>query len=210
MSNVIQGTDEWFAMRCGVATASRFADILAKGRSGEAVTRASYKMQLVGERITQKVEESYSSPAMLRGTELEPIARAAYMFETGAEVQEGGFTLHPTLKAGASPDGRIGSNGGIEIKCPVRSTFLEYLRMDREPPKYKAQIQGQMWICGFEWVDFVSYHPDFPSDIQLIVRRIYRDEEYIANLESEVAKFLDEVERDVQIILKKGNHNGIA
>lgn len=199
MTELIQGSPEWFAARCGVATASKFSDILAKGKG---ITRTNYLKTLVGERITGSKEESYSSPAMARGTELEPEARAAYMFETGREVRNGGFVMHPTLKAGASPDGLVGECGGIEIKCPVRSTYLEYLGQKAEPSAYTAQIQGQMWICGLEWVDFVAYHPDFPPNLQLIVRRIHRNEEYIANLESEVIRFLDEVELEVQNILK--------
>lgn len=204
MIRVDQGSPEWFAARCGVATASKFADILAKGRNGtESATRTSYKRMLIGERITGKVEEGWTSDAMQRGTMLEPQARAMYVFETGNDVEEAGFFLHPTLKAGASPDGLVGDKGGIEIKCPVRSTFLEYLGQKKEPSKYTAQIQGQMWICGFEWVDFVSYHPDFPEDLQLIVRRIHRDDEYIANLEAEVKKFLDEVDEETENLLRR-------
>lgn len=203
MVHVEQGTKEWFAARCGVATASRFADILAKTKTGESASRAKYRQQLVGERLTGRIEESYSSPAMMRGSELEPVARAMYEVRTQTEVQLAGFFKHNTLAAGASPDGLVGLLGGIEIKCPLRDTFVDYLGQPNEPSRYTAQIQGQMWICGFDWVDFVAFHPDFPPHLQLIVRRIYRNDEYIQKMETEIKRFLEEVDNQVMLFEKE-------
>ena len=192
---ITQGTPEWFAARLGKATASRFSDVLAKLKSGgESASRKNYRGRLVVERLTGKPLESFSNAAMQKGTEREPIARLAYEAETGNLVTEVGFFQHPTMEAGASPDGLVDASGMLEIKCPQLATHLEYLALPAEPSEYTAQIQGQMWICGRDWCDFVSFNPDFPEHLQLIVRRIQRDEAYIAKLAAEVAIFLDEVE----------------
>jgi len=113
-------------------------------------------------------------------------------------VTEVGFFDHPALMAGASPDGLIGAEGLLEIKCPQLATHLEYLALDAEPAEYTAQIQGQMWILGMQWCDFVSFNPDFPDHLQLIVHRISRDDAFIAKLASEVAQFLEEVDTETK------------
>lgn len=194
-----QRSPEWFAARLGKATASNFADVLAKLKSGgEAAGRRNYRARLVVERLTGKPLDSFSSPAMQQGVDREPLARLAYEAETGNVVEEVGFIEHPKLQAGASPDGLVDAAGCLEIKCPTLATHLDYLKLDGEPPEYTAQIQGQLWICGRDWCDFVSFNPDFPEHLQLIVRRIQRDEAYIAKLAGEVAQFLDEVEAETQ------------
>ena len=194
-----QRSDEWFKARLGKATASNFADVLAKLKSGgEAAGRRNYRARLVVERLTGRPLESYSNAAMQQGIEREPLARVAYEAETGNMVQEVGFFRHPTLEAGASPDGLVGVDGLVEIKCPTLATHLEYLNLSVEPSEYTAQIQGQMWVCGREWSDFVSFNPDFPEHLQLIVRRIQRNDAYIAKLAAEVSQFLDEVETETQ------------
>ena len=198
-ATIQQGSPEWFAARCGKATASKFADVLAKLKSGaESASRKNYRARLVVERLTGKPLETFSNAAMQQGVEREPLARVAYEAETGNLVEEVGFFQHPTLEAGASPDGLIGGNGMLEIKCPQLATHLEYLNLPAEPSEYTAQIQGQMWICGRDYCDFVSFNPDFPEHLQLIVRRIERDDAYIAKLAAEVAAFLDEVQTEVQ------------
>lgn len=194
-----QRSPEWFAARIGKATASNFSDVLAKLKSGgEAASRKNYRARLVVERLTGRPLESYTNAAMQQGIDREPMARLAYEAETGNMVEEVGFIAHPTLEAGASPDGLIGTNGLQEIKCPQLATHLDYLNLDAEPPEYTAQIQGQLWICGREWTDFVSFNPDFPEHLQLIVRRIHRDDAFIAKLAAEVAQFLDEVQTEVE------------
>lgn len=198
-ATIQQGSPEWFAARCGKATASRFSDVLAKLKSGaESASRKNYRARLVVERLTGKPLETFSNAAMQQGVEREPLARMAYEAETGNLVEEVGFFQHPAMDAGASPDGLVNADGMLEIKCPQLATHLEYLNLPAEPAEYTAQIQGQLWICGRDWTDFVSFNPDFPDHLQLIVRRIQRDDAYIAKLAAEVALFLDEVETETQ------------
>lgn len=192
--NIIQGTDEWKRARLGIATASNFDAVQAKGKGGEeAATRRNYRIKLALQRVTGVIEEGFTSQAMLNGVEREPIARSIYEMRTNEIVDEVGLVLHDTLECGASPDGLVGSNGLIEIKCPTQGVHLEYLRLDREPAAYTAQIQGQLWVTEREWTDFVSFNPDFPDNCQLIVRRIHRDDEYIKRLADAVAAFMDDV-----------------
>jgi putative phage-type endonuclease len=193
-----QGSPEWFLARCGVASASRFAAIMAKIKTGEAAERRNYRTDLVVEQLTGKSLDGFTTAAMKQGVEREPFARMAYEARTGIVVQEVGFCRHDDLMAGASPDGLIDSDGGLEIKCPERTAHLRYLQQDAEPAEYTWQIQGGMWITGREWWDFVSYNPDFPEHLQLIVRRIRRNEEAIKTLAGEVEAFMREVEAEAE------------
>lgn len=193
-----QGTPEWFAARMGRVTASRIADIIARTKSGPSASRQAYAVQLALERITGQREEGFTSAAMRRGTELEAEARASYEAERGELVQEVGLIDHPTIAmAGASPDGMVGGDGLLEIKCPDSKQHLEYLRLQTVPAKYKPQVQWQMACTGRAWCDFASYDPRFPEGLQLHIVRVQRDAEYIAELETEVTAFLSEVEQIV-------------
>lgn len=193
-----QGSPEWFIARCGVASASRFAAIMAKIKTGEAAERRNYRTDLVVERLTGKSLEGFTTAAMKQGTEREPFARMAYEARTGIIVQEVGFCRLEDLDAGASPDGLIDEDGGLEIKCPERTAHLRYLQQEAEPPEYTWQIQGGMWVTGRKWWDFVSYNPDFPEHLQLLVRRIERNDEAIKLLGAEVARFMAEVEAEAE------------
>ena len=197
-----QRTDEWFKARLGKATASNFRKILAKVKSGEAADRRNYRAQLVIERLTGQHQDSYSNAAMQWGTEQEPFARIAYMAQTGNEVQEVGFVDHRELLAGASPDGYIGEHGLIEIKCPVSATHIETLKSHACPAEHYAQVQGQIWITGRDWCDFVSYDPRMPERLQLFITRVGRDADYIDTLAKEVKAFLDEVAAEVETLNK--------
>lgn len=188
-----QGSDAWLHARAGIATASCFADIMAKIKSGEAASRRNYRARLIVERLTGKPVSTYQNAAMRQGTEREPLARDAYMVNSGYLVERIGFVRHDTLEAGASPDGLIEHDGGLEIKCPELATHLEYLRLPAEPPEHTPQIQGNLWITGRAWWDFVSFNPDFPERLQLLVRRVRRDDKYIATLAEEVERFMCEV-----------------
>ena len=170
-----QRTDEWYAARLGRATASNFGKVLAKIKTGEAADRRNYRAQLVIERLTGNRQEGYSNAAMQWGTEQEPFARIAYMADRGLDVQEIGFIQHETLMAGCSPDGLIGTDGLIEIKCPVSATHIETLKTQHMPLEHMPQVQGQMWIAGREWCDFVSYDPRMPEKLQMFVQRVPRD-----------------------------------
>lgn len=189
-----QRSDEWFAARCGKATGSRIADIVAKTKSGYSASRANYMAQLVVERMTSKVAESYSNAAMEWGTEYEPLARAAYEAHSSVLVDEVGMIDHPTVEmSGASPDGLVGDDGLVEIKCPTTATHIDTLMGEEAPKKYYDQMQWQMACTGRAYCDFVSYDPRMPEGLQLFVKRVERDDEYIAMLEGEVAAFLKEV-----------------
>ena len=188
-----QRTEEWFAARLGKVTASRVADVLAKIKSGESASRKNYKMELVVQRLTNKVGESFTNAAMEWGTEQEPFARMAYEAHTGTFVKEEGFVDHPTIEGfGCSPDGIVGE-GLIEIKAPNTANHIETVLENKVPSKYIPQMQCQMACTGAKWCDFVSFDPRVPEDLQLFVVRVERDQEYIDAMEVEVKQFLSEV-----------------
>ena len=194
---MLQRSDDWFKKRCGLATASRFADVLATIKTGEAASRRNYRAQLVVERMTGVPQESYQNEAMRYGTEMEPFARIAYEASTGNIVAEVGFIAHPELLAGASPDGTIGPDGLVEIKVPNTATHIDTLLKGMDP-SHLPQIQGQMWITGRKWCDFVSYDPRMPEKHRFYCERIMRDDKYIKSLETEVIKFLNEVSSTIE------------
>lgn len=190
-----QRSPEWFAARAGIATASCFASILATIKNGEAAERRNYRARLVVERLTGRCVESFSTPAMKQGTEREPLARDAYMVRTGNLVSEIGFIRHDEIECGGSPDGLVDDDGLLEIKAPELATHLEYLRLPAGacPSRYAAQVQGQLWLAERAYCDFVSYNPDFPEHLQLVVRRVPRDEKAIASIKFAVGLFMEEV-----------------
>lgn len=199
-----QGSAQWLAERAGCATASRFKDVLAKIKTGEAATRRAYRMQLVTERLTGSPVESFKNAAMEWGTQHEPLARAAYEAVTGEDVQTVGFIKHKSLAwLGGSPDGLIGDDGGIEIKCPYVSTVHVDTLLNGMPSEHMAQVQGNLWITGREWWDFISFDPRMPEHLQLHIQRIERNDEYIAKLALEVDSFLLEVDALYQQLMKK-------
>lgn len=192
-----QREDDWFKARLGKATASRFGDIMAKTRTGYSASRKNYKAQLVIERLTGEVTESYTNGAMQWGIDTEPLARVAYELSSGNDVEQCGSIDHFELEAGASPDGLIGEDGIVEIKCPNSATHIEYLKSKELPREYKAQVQGQLWITERKWADFVSYDPRMPEHLQLKIIRVERDEDYIDELYKEVVDFLNEVQKEL-------------
>jgi putative phage-type endonuclease len=197
-----QRTDDWFNARLGKVTASKVSDVVAKTKSGYSASRDNYMAQLVCERITGKATEGFSSAAMEWGTNQEPLARAAYEAHENILVDEVGFIQHPTIEmSGASPDGLVGTDGLVEIKCPNTSTHIETLLNQSVPKKYMDQMYWQMLCTGRQWCDFVSYDPRMPVDLQLFIVRVHRKHEYMQNLEEEVKMFLEEVDSKVQKLL---------
>lgn len=191
----IQGSQEWLAERAGHVTASRFKDVLAKIKTGEAATRRAYRLQLVTERLTGLPCDTYTNAAMAWGTEQEPYAREAYEIETGEDVTQTGFLKNLELGwVGASPDGLIGDDGAIEIKCPFQSTVHVETLQNGMPPEHMAQVQGVLWVTGRQWVDFISFDPRMPEGLRIYKQRIARDDVYIDKLHAEVKTFLSEVE----------------
>lgn len=202
MSTVVQGSPEWFAQRIGKVTASRLSDVMAKIKTGEAASRANYRVELVAERLTGKAAEGFTNSSMKWGTECEPLARAAYEAETGLMVVEVGMIEHPHIKmSGASPDGLVDSTGTLEIKCPETRTHIETIMSGKAPSKYIPQMMWQMACTGRQWADFVSFDPRMPADMQLFICRVERDANLIAEYENEVIKFLCEVDVTVQQLL---------
>lgn len=195
-----QRSDEWYKARLGRATASRFGDVLARTRSGYSAQRKNYKAELVVEILTGSHADFYSSAAMQWGTDTEPVARLNYMLATGNQVEETGFWVDDEIGAGASPDGFVGEDGLVEIKCPNTATHLETLERKEVPYQYKAQVQGQMWVTGRKWCDFVSYDPRLPENAQMIIIHVERDEDYIKNLAEEVEQFMMEVVEQVEFV----------
>jgi len=197
-TEIIQGSSEWFYQRLGKVTASRVADVIAKTKTGYSTSRDNYMAQLVVERLTFTKTESYTNAAMQWGTDTEPFARAAYEATQGVMVEEVGFVRHPTIEwAGASPDGLVGDDGCIEIKCPNTLTMIETLLSQKVPGKYFTQMQFQLACTGRKWCDYVVFDPRMPAKAQLFVKRVDRDDTYIAEIEAEIVKFLAEVQSQV-------------
>lgn len=200
---IAQGSPEWFLQRLGKVTASRLSDVLAKIKNGEAAARASYRAELVAERLTGKSAEGFTNASMKWGTECEPLARAAYEAETDLMVTEVGMVPHPRIAmTGASPDGLVGSVGLLEIKCPETKSHIATILSDAVPAQYIPQVQWQMACTGREWVDFASFDPRMPADMQLYIKRIPRSLELIATYEQEVETFLAEVEATVNQLIE--------
>lgn len=176
-----QASIEWLMDRCGKVTASRFKDVIDTLKNGKpGAARERYLWEVVIERLTGKPSEHFTSTAMQWGTENEAFARIDYEAKTGAFVLETGFIENPEIEmCGGSPDGLIGDDGGIEIKCPFNSAVHLGTILNGMPEDHMAQVQGLMWITGREWWDFVSFDPRMPAELQMYVQRIERDEDFI-------------------------------
>lgn len=194
--DVIQRTDAWLECRLGIPTSSNFDKIVTtKGEPSKQAQKYLYK--LAGERVSGICEESYQNGAMSHGVELEPEARNFYQVITDNEVEQVGFCISDDgFRYGASPDGLVGDNGLIEIKCPSIAVHVEYLLNEKLPTTYFQQVQGQLLVTSREWCDFISY---FPGLKPLIVR-VERDEKFLLCLKSELESFCKELENVVEKI----------
>jgi hypothetical protein len=204
-----QGTAEWFAARLGKVTASKVSDVMSKTKTGYGAGRETYMSQLIAEILTGKKAEGFSNAAMAWGTETEPFARMAYEALNNVLVDEMGFAPHPTIeRAGASPDGLVGQDGLIEIKCPNTTTHLDTMIEETIPKKYHDQMQFQMACTGRKWCDFVSFDNRLPEDLQIFVMRINRNNEYIAEMEAAIIKFLAEMQEKIEKLTQMKAING--
>lgn len=195
---IIQGSPEWLALRCGKVTASRVADLMAKTKTGWGASRTNYMAELIAERLTGCTAPSFTNAAMQWGTDTEPHARQAYAERLDCEVLEVGFVDHPEIAmSGASPDGFVGEDGLIEIKCPNTATHLDTLLSGEVPAKYLCQMQWQIACTGRYWCDFASFDPRMPENMRLFVARVPRDVSRILELETEVTAFLRELDGKV-------------
>lgn len=199
-----QRTDGWLSERTGRVTASCIYKVMARTKSGYGADRANYHAQLVTERLTGLPTDSFTNAAMQWGIETEAAARDAYSEWAMCIVAETGFHPHPTIAfSGASPDGLIGADGLCEIKCPNTATHIATLTGAEIDRKYLLQMQWQMACTERLWCDFASFDPRLPSEMQLHVRRVERDNALISEMEAEVAKFLAEVDATVADLLAR-------
>jgi putative phage-type endonuclease len=198
-ADIVQGSLEWHALRLGKVTASRVSDVIAKTKTGWGAGRANYAAELIAERLTGSPAERFTNAAMQWGTDNEPLARKAYEFMTDNAVEQVGFVAHPLIEmSGASPDGLVGADGLLEIKCPNTATHIDTLLNQAIPYKYIVQMGWQMACTGRQWCDFVSFDPRLPEDMRLWVRRVTRDDVFVKGLEGDVSDFLAEVESTIR------------
>ena len=186
-----QGSEDWFACRAGIPTASKFATVMAKG---EGKTRNEYMRKLAGEIITGEPMESFNNAHMDRGKTMEDEARETYAFINDADIRRVGFIRNG--KKGASPDSLVGSEGGLEIKTALPHIQIDRLLRGDLPSEHRAQVQGNIWLAERGWWDFVSYWPKLP----LLTVRVFRDDIYIKNIAGEIDRFNDELEAMVETI----------
>lgn len=191
-----QGSDEWLKARLGIPTASEFHSVLAKGKG---LTRRTYLLKLAGELLTGEPMERYSNHHMERGKEMEAEARALYEFQTDHELTRVGFVRNegiiPDVVIGCSPDSLIGVDGALEVKTKLPHLQLEVLESGKVPSEHIAQCQGTLLVTGRSWVDFVSYWPKLPP----FIKRVHRDEMYIAELRVELKLFDKELKNIVEL-----------
>ena len=204
--DVEQGSDAWFAARAGKLTASRVKALVAKTKSGYSSSRANMITQLALERITGVVEPTYSNAAMQRGTDLESQARDYYSFERDVSVSEVGMVIHPEPEYSfitCSPDGLIGDDGLLEIKCPFSmAKMVSYLEKDAHAKEYRVQLQMQLLVTGRQYVDAVGYDPRFPDGLKMAVCRVEADKEYQEELLSEMLKANTEINELIEKLNK--------
>lgn len=203
-----QRTAEWFQARLGKVTASNIYNVLSKTAKGTPTNKyEDYKIKLITERLTEEVSQFYTTPAMQWGIEHEEDALKEYAFIYDTEITQCGFIQHPTIKmAGASPDGFIGDDGLVEVKCPQSPNHLRFFIDDNIKPEYRAQMQFQMACTGRKWCDFISYDPRFTRQstyLRMKIKRIHRDEEQIEQINQAVEVFLAEIEQEMEKISTK-------
>jgi putative phage-type endonuclease len=203
-ADIVQGSDEWRQARCGSLGASDIADMVARTKAGWGASRANLAARLIAERLTGIPQETYQSAAMQHGIETEPAARVAYAFLHDAGVVEVGIVRHPTIAhAHASPDGLVGEEGLLEVKCPNTATHLDTLLSAPIDLRYVKQCMWQMACSGRRWCDWVSFDPRLPEPMQMVVKRVVRDDEMIAELEREATVFLGEVADKVRLLTER-------
>ena len=198
---MIQGSPEWFAFRLGKVSASRMGDLMAKTKSGYSTSRKNYMSELICQRLTGTREEGFTSSAMQRGIDVEPIARSRYEIEHDVMVEEIGCIAHPTIEGFvASPDGLVGDKGSLEIKCCNTSTHIEFLKTAKIPAKYEKQMTAQMLCAERKWCDFVMFDDRLPEKLSFSCVRYHLDEKAAQEMEQEVIEFLAEMDSEIKIL----------
>ena len=202
---VAQQSPEWFRMRLGLATASCFDKIITPKTAEPSKSMDDYANSLIGELITGESSEKFQSYWMERGAQMEAEASASYEVITDFTLDRGGFLTDDNMTVGASPDRRVlklGSVvGGVEIKCPKPETHIaNLLRKGEIDPSYKPQVQGQILIGEFEFVDWFSYHPDMPP----AHIRTYRDDAYCEKLKRALDAFTGLMDEKISVLTNIG------
>jgi putative phage-type endonuclease len=193
--DIPQQTPEWYKEKAGRPSASSFEKIVtSKGEPSKQAEK--YMLQLAGEKVIGMPEMTYQNDAMKRGVELEPEARLCYELMTGNNVTQVGMCIADDGYS-CSPDGFVGEDGLVEIKCPILSTHVSYILDEQELVKdYWHQSQGQMLVTGRKWCDMLSYYPG----LKTVVVRVNRDEVFIGKLEAELKKFVKQLNEVVNKI----------
>jgi putative phage-type endonuclease len=187
--SVEQQTPEWFALRCGVPSASNFSKIVTtKGEPSKSAKE--YMYTLAGEAIIGKKAKGYTSDAMQHGIDTEPEAVSTYEFITGLETAEVGFVTDDDIRIGVSPDRLVGEHGLLEVKCPMANTHIKYLLEGKFPTAYFQQVQGQLMVTGREWCDFMSY----VAGMKPFIVRVYPDKDFHEKLNKVLLAFCDGLE----------------
>ena len=197
-----QRTEGWYAARLGVPTASSFGRLITP-TGKRAASADAYIDELIAEKLTGEAKFFPTTAAMQHGIDTEPKAREYYEFMYEKKVEEIGLCLHDELEAGASPDGLVGDDGLLEVKCPQAHTMVKYWRdynqKQRMAQEYVPQVQGQLWITGRQWCDFLCYH----EGIKPLLVRVERDEEYIAELSAIVTKAVETIDQNLEELRSK-------
>jgi predicted phage-related endonuclease len=180
--DITQGTPEWDAIRRGVITASAMKVLVTPtGKPANNDTSRGYLAELMVQRISSIADPGYYSKDMERGDFLEPFAREFYHHNI-APVTECGFIQrhYKGFTIGFSPDGLVGDDGLIEIKCRLAKHHVSSILKNEAPAEHVIQIQTGLLVTGREWVDFISYTPGLP----FFRYRVQRDVEVIKSIES--------------------------
>lgn len=206
IKNISQGSPEWHQLRLGKVTASRIKEVMTNGRGGlPSKTSESYMIELISELLTGTKKASFENDAMRWGVETEPQARAMYELSSGVEVEEVAFVEHSEF-IGVSPDGLVGSDGLLEIKCPSTATQIKRALSRPYHSDYTAQIQAQIWVCQRDWCDFVSFDPRLDVSASYLVERVFRDDDYISKMKEKTYEFIDRM-RETLETLRCGDDN---
>ena len=205
VDNIEQGSIEWLNARLAKVTASKVSDVISKGR-GKAPSKMAetYMMELIAEKLTGQSKPFFENDAMRWGTETEPQARAMYEVNNDfVSVREVAYVEHDEHIL-ISPDGLIGDDGLLEIKCPNTTTQLKRALSDDYSADYKAQIQMQLWVTERQWCDFVSFDPRLDCAAGYLQQRVERDEEYIEEMKVKVYAFVERMNELIEQLTKEG------
>ncbi len=208
--SLLQRSPDWYQARCGSLGASDLHLALARTKGGFGASREQVMSRLVWERLTGKTIETFKSAAMQRGIDLEPEGLAAYSFFRDADIEHVGLVRHPRIQGThASPDGLVGTDGLVELKCFEGANHLATLLSGEFESKYIMQADWQLAVTGRQWCDLAAYNPDPPPEMRLVVTRIERDEKRIADLEAQVEEFLEELNKRLTALRAKFSGWGV-